>query len=447
MNAAESQRSRPFDSRARAKARGGKRLVLWLALGFAASSDFASAQLTTDQVPWERTVPIKDEVRGEMERSRIELGPVRVLPWIAVRNFGYNDNIYGSSEDPVGDWIATVGAGARLYVPVGSKTFLRMDALPEYTWYKHLGSRNQFGGRAQAQYLMFFNRLSADLTASYTDDPVSILSSEVPATVERIGWDGKANVELDVTHRISIFAGAEVLRERIHEPSGAPPDFATVQTYDRTDGVARAGVRYRFSPGWDVSLAAEETQTKFVITPELRNNRSTAGIFGLHYDRPRFFANLYAGYRRGRALDESAFPEFETGTGSAYFSYTLTRNVDLSLFGARRLAYGSSVEAPYYIETRYGGGVSFRVFSKLSVQAFGTSGTNDYTLASQASPAVTARKDDVSTYGGGLTLSLWRTLNLTAGVTRNEFNANIPGHDRAVTTFTTGLSFGAEYSR
>ena len=185
---------------------------------------FASAQLTTDQVPWERTVPIKDEVRGEMERSRIELGPVRVLPWIAVRNFGYNDNIYGSSEDPVGDWIATVGAGARLYVPVGSKTFLRMDALPEYTWYKHLGSRNQFGGRAQAQYLMFFNRLSADLTASYTDDPVSILSSEVPATVERIGWDGKANVELDMTHRISIFAGAEVLRERIHEPSGASLD-------------------------------------------------------------------------------------------------------------------------------------------------------------------------------------------------------------------------------
>ena len=119
MNAAVSQRSRPFDSRARAKARGGKRLVLSLALGFAASSGFASAQLTTDQVPWERTVPIKDEVRGEMERSRIELGPVRVLPWIAVRNFGYNDNIYGSSEDPVGDWIATVGAGARLYVPVG----------------------------------------------------------------------------------------------------------------------------------------------------------------------------------------------------------------------------------------------------------------------------------------------------------------------------------------
>lgn len=392
-------------------------------------------------------MPVKDAVSGEMERSRIRLGPVRLLPWIAVRNFGYNDNIFGSSEDRVGDWLATLAAGARLYVPVGSKTFLRLDALPEYTWYKHLGSRSQFGGRGQAAFLAFFNRMSVEISGTYNDDPVSILSSEVPATIERIGWDGKANVEIEATHRISFFAGAEVLKERIHNPGSVPPGFVSVENYDRTDGVARAGVRYRFSPGWDVSLAAEGTQTKFVLTPEERNNRSTAALFGLHYDRPRFFANLYAGYRRGRPLDDSAFPEFATGTGSAYFSYSLTRAVDLSVFGSRRLAYGSSVEAPYYIETRYGGGASVRVFSKLSVQAFGTYGTNDYTLAARHSPTVTARRDDVSTYGGGLTLSLWRNVNLTAGATRNDYNANVPGRDRAVTTFTTGLSFGAEYSR
>lgn len=392
-------------------------------------------------------MPLDVEVRGEMERSRLQLGPVRILPWVTVRNFGYNDNIFGSSEDPVGDWTASVGAGARLYVPFGSKTFLRVDALPEYTWYKHLGSRSQWGGRGEASYLAFFNRLSVELAGRYTEDASSILSSEVPARVVRAGWDGRGSFEIQATHRISFFGGAEVLRERVRNGGEVPLNFVDVANYDRTDSVARAGVRYRFAQGWDVSVAAEGTRTRFVQTPELRDNRSFAPLIGLHYDRPRFFANLYAGYRVGRPLGGSEFPEFETGTGSAYFSYVLTRNVDLSVFGSRRLSYGSSAESPYYIETRYGAGASVRVFSKLSLQAFGSYGTNDYTLATRHAPDLPSRRDDVSTYGGGLTLGIWRNLSLTAGAARNLYNANVPGNDRAVTTFTTGLSFGVEYAR
>ncbi len=408
----------------------------------------ARAQLTTDQVPFERTVPVDEEVRGEMERSRIHLGPVRLLPWLAVRNFGYNDNIFGSSQDPVGDWLATVAAGARLYVPVGSKTFLRLDALPEYTWYEHLGSRSQAGGRGEAAYLAFFNRLSLAVSGTYSLNPVSILSSEIPATVVRTDWDGKANFELKATQKISVFAGAEFLREKIRNGGSVPlQDLVSVENYDRDDAVVRAGVRYRFSPGWDVSLAAEGTETKFVLNPDERNNRSFAPLVGLHYDRPRFFANLYAGYRIGRPLEGSGFPAFETATGSAYFSYVLTRSVELSTFGSRRLQYGTSVEDPYYIETRYGAGVSLRVFSRLSLQGFGSYGTNDYTFAARRSPGLIGRRDDVSTYGGGLTLGLWRNVTLTSGATRNNYNANIPGNDRGVTTFSTGLSFGAEYSR
>jgi hypothetical protein len=431
--------------------RSARRGLAALGLIYAAAFLFpaaAMAQLTTDQVPLARTVPLDVEVRGEMERSGLTLGPVRLLPWITVRNFGYNDNIFGSAQDPVGDWTASVGAGARLYVPIGRKTFLRVDALPEYTWYDHLGSRSQWGGRGQVAYLAFFNRLSVELSGTYSEDASSILSSEVPARVVRTNWDGKANFEIEATHRISFFGGAEVLRERVSNGGAIPPTFLVdVENYDRTDGVVRAGVRYRFSPGWDVSIAAEGTQTKFVLTPELRDNRSFAPLIGLHYDRPRFFANLYAGYRAGRPLDGSAFPEFETTTGSAYFTYVLTRKLDLSAFGSRRLVYGSSAEDPYYIETRYGLGTSVRVFSKLSLQGFGSYGTNDYTLATRHAPGLPRRRDLVGTYGGGITLGLWKSLVVTANATRNEYNANIPGNDRSVTTFTTGLSFGAEYSR
>jgi hypothetical protein len=386
-------------------------------------------------------------VRGELERSRLQLGPVRVLPWLSVSNFGYNNNVLGSAQDPVGDWTATIRAGARFYVPFGSKTFLRLDALPEYTWYKDLSSRDQWGGRAQAAYLAFFNRLSLQLSGAYSVNASAILSSEVPATVVRAGWDAKANVEVDVARRISVFAGAEVLRERINDPGEALINQVDVANYDRTDGVARAGVRYRFSPSWNISIAAEGTQTRFVLTPEQRDNRSLAPLLGLHYDRPRFFASFYAGYRIGRPLGGSSFPAFQTPTGSGFLSYVLMRSVELSTFGSRRLVYGTSSDNPYYLETRYGGGVRIRILSGLSLQGYGSYGTNDYSFATSGSTGTPARLDRVTTFGGTLALGIRRNLTLTAGANRTSYNHNVPGNDRSVFIFSTGLSFGAEYVR
>jgi hypothetical protein len=408
---------------------------------------FVSAQLTTDQVPLQRTVPADVEVRAELERSRLQLGPVRVLPWLSVPNFGYNNNIFGSSQNPVGDWVATVGAGARFYLPIASKTFLRLDALPQYTWYKDFSSRNQWGGRGEAAYLAFFNRLSLQLSGTYSVNGTTILSSEVPALVVQTGWDGKGNVEVDVTRRISIFAGAEVLQGRVKDPGELLINHVRVANYDRTDGVARAGVRYSFSPSWNISIAAEGTETLFVLTPELRNNRSVAPLLGLHYDRPRFFANIYAGYRIGQPLGGSAFPAFQTPTGSGFLSYVLTRSVELSAFGWRRLVYGSSASDPYYIETRYGGGVTLQVLSTLSLNGYGNYGTNDYSFATSGSAGTPARLNRVGTYGGTLSLGMWRSLTLRAGANQTIYYSNVPGNDRSVFIFTTGLSFGAEYSR
>ena len=147
--------------------------------------------------------------------------------------------------------------------------------------------------------------------------------------------------------------------------------------------MVRAGVRYSFSPSWNMSIAAEGTETRFVLTPELRNNRSVAPLLGFHYDRPRFFANIYAGYRIGQPLGGSTFPAFQTPTGSGFLTYVLTRRVELSALGWRRLVYGSSASDPYYVETRYGGGVTLHVLSNLSLNGYGNYGTNDYSLANE----------------------------------------------------------------
>ncbi len=382
-----------------------------------------------------------------MGRSSLRLGPVRVLPWFNLRNLGYNNNVNGSSDAEVGDWTASIGAGARLYLPMGSKTYIRLDALPEYTWYDRLASRRQWGGRGQAALLGFFNRLSFQVAGTFSEDASSVLTSEVPARVVRTGRDAKANVEIEMTRRISFFAGSEVLRERINDPGQGLINLIDVANYDRTDEVARAGVRYRIFSSWDLSLAAEETETRFEIDPQRRNNRSFAPLLGLHYDRPRFFASFYAGYRTGRPLGGSSFPQFQTVTGSGFLSYVLSRRVELSVFSSRHLVYGSSADNPYYIETRYGAGMSLHVLSRLSLKGYGNYGTNDYSFLKNGPAATPGRLDRVGAVGGGLSLGLGRGVNLTADAARTSYNSNLAGNDRAVFTLTTGLSFGVGDSR
>jgi hypothetical protein len=421
------------------------RVWLLLAVGGILRPAGAAAQLTTDQVPRERTIASEIEVGAEMERSHL-FGPLHILPRVVLRDAGYDSNVFGSSTNPVSDWTGTVGLGLRLYLPIGGKTYIRGEAIPQYTWYDKLSDRRRWGGVASAGFLGFYNRLSFELSGGLVNDSSFLLNSEVETRVVQKRKDVSAGVELDLSHRISLFANAQ-LQESRNEPGGnLPPGFPDVSRYDRTDEATRAGIRYRFGPGWDVSVGADATRTLFVQTPEQRDNRSVAPLVGLHYDRPRFYANLYAGYRIGRP-DGSSFPAFETPTGSYFASFFVTRVLELQAYGSRHLVYGSVVDNPYYLETRNGGGVNLWVLSRLRLRGYGDYGTNDYSLAGNVSTVAASRTDRGTSFGGGFAVTVYRSAVLSVLATKTNYRSNFEGANRSIFRVTTGLTFEQEFSR
>src|SRR3954452_799419 len=78
-----------------------------------------------DDVPQGRTVPEQEEIQHDMARARLRLGPLRLIPSIDITDAGYDNNVYATSTNPVSDWTATVTAGFRFLLPVGSKMVLR----------------------------------------------------------------------------------------------------------------------------------------------------------------------------------------------------------------------------------------------------------------------------------------------------------------------------------
>ncbi|MDQ2978268.1 MAG: hypothetical protein M3R62_03545 [Acidobacteriota bacterium] len=422
----------------------------------------ASAQLAADQIPRERTIPVEDAIKQELESARYRLGPIRILPRLAVSNAGYDSNVFGTPENckqivgcnetKKADWGATVSAGARLVAPAGAKLFVTGDLLPQYTWYRELKSRRTLGGFFSTSLYAFFNRMSI-VAGGYSSKTFGPLSSETDTRIVEVALDGSASIEVDVSRNISAFAGAEIRRARLGLNGETPAVSVDVKQLDRDDQVARAGIRYRISPQWDVTLGAEGTRALFVEAPETRNNQTLAYLLGIHYSRPRFFAAVSGGRREGRAYQGSIFPNYSTTTYSYFASYFVIRKLELQGFGHRGVLFGSPLPENlvfnnlFFVETRYGGGINLEVHPRLLLRVQAEYGTNDFPAPVLIGTTLTKRKDKVSIVAGGFSALVYKKIVLTGLASRQKYDSPVPSLSRTVDRFTTSLSFEGQLSR
>ncbi len=256
-----------------------------LAAQQAAGGGAGGPSFGSDSVPLNRTIPAKEEIQNDMDRSRFRLGPARVLPSFNVWNAGYDSNVFGTNEDPTGDWTLSVNAGATFLVPFGSKFVLRADAFPQYTWYKELSGRDEFGGRYDGSLYGFFNRMTVEITGGYFQQ-YQQYSTELDTFVFQNSLRTGAKVDVDLTTRLSLFGSGGYQDVTYQQIEGPPGQDIRVPLNDRTDWGGRGGLRYQFHPDWNVGVAGEGTWADFTLTPELRNNTSTAALASVAYNRP-----------------------------------------------------------------------------------------------------------------------------------------------------------------
>lgn len=403
----------------------------------------AGAQIAADKLPRRRTIPIRDEIKRQIEESRFHLGPMRVTPVFALRNVGYNNNIFGTPDNVKSDYAATISAGVKTITPFGRKVFLLADVLPEYTWYAKYGEQNHGGQQLRGSLLGLFNRLSTDLTVEESK-VVALISSETerPAQVKRSRQASSA--ELEIFERLSIFGGAEAERLRFtrDEVPGVPSSGA--QDLDRDENAFRGGVRYRFASYFDVSAQVEKTRAEFDFRPQSRDTQTTAYLVGVHYDRPKLFVNLAGGQRKGESFHGSSVPSFSGTTGSYFVSYALSRSA-VDVYGNRDLVFGLS--SPFFFETRTGAALNLRPGNRLFFRLFGEVGNNQYPTAVLLPDGERIKRSDgVTTYGLGIGFRLFRKAALTILASNSDYNSNIDEFSRHVLRTTVGLSFSGEFN-
>lgn len=396
------------------------------------------AQVPEDQVLSERILSPREEIDKALAESRLHLGPVRLSPEVSIRDVTYDNNVYGSAENPTGDFRMTVSAGIGLILPVTPNVFFRAGIFPAYTWYAELEARRFFGGSTGASFLVFANRLALEGGAGAAREDV-IFSSEAQGRVIRNLSTAQLAAELRLLARLYLYGKGEIQRFRFTGPGAEAPTFDP-STTDRTSRLVRVGLQYHWSESVKIGAGYEETRAEFVSTPQQYDNSTSAVIGTVYYDQPKFFLHVSGGYREGKPINGSTVPPFNGLTGSSFASYSLFPRLDLQAFASRGLSYGLS--SPYYVATRYGGRIVLKVGWRLKLQAFGGSGTDAYSTPTLLPGGLLIdRKDDITGYGGGFDFLFSPRIQMRFVATESRYNSNVPGNDRSFFRFFSTLIF------
>jgi hypothetical protein len=358
--------------------------------------------------------PLRKQIESAMESARWHLGPVRLQPWVGIRNFGYVDNVWGTVNNPVSDFTITAGAGLRAYIPLGSKTILFARALPEYIWWKDTESRRKWAGRYSAGAMLFLNRVTLEAVGNRTDDQ-SYINAEVSTTIPNRYDTGTLSLDLRLLGRLSFVAQGSRSQFRILTSDATPEEESYLKTLERDEQVVSAGLRYAFSESISLTLGGHRSDVDFLDKNYDRSNTGE-GYYGLlSFSRRRLTVNVNYSFYTIDPKDASQFAQLDGNTGQANVSYKLTDRVQAQVYGGRTLSYSAGQGAPYYIENRVGAAVRFPLGWRVSTRVFLEKGDLSYPAYEQA-PAYT-----VDRTGGGTSVSLRISKGVTLSVTYNRW--------------------------
>ncbi|MCM2316763.1 MAG: hypothetical protein NDJ92_16575 [Thermoanaerobaculia bacterium] len=404
----------------------------------------ALGQLNSDTVPTARTVPLREAVEAQLETSRWHFGPLRVHPELKLDNLGYNDNVFGVSDDAekVDDYSATIGLGIRSIAPLGSNTYLRVDAIPEYTWYKELDERRDFGYEVGGAVLALFNRMSIEGGARSTDTVTYVSSEDATPIPERID-KVYGKIEIEAVRRLHLFAGYETQTVE-YEPQESDINFGLL---NRDETAARAGIRYEFRPRFSILAMFEETDAEFPDDPVFSENQGDALLAGFTYERETLYVNAVAGNRTIEYEGLGGAATFDDVTGSLFASWNFARRSELEVTVSQTPRYSYAVGNPYFLESREG--VRLVVPMGRRFVAFGgvRAGKNEYPLPVLIDGELLERTDDVTGWEAGIGIRVLESAVFRFSTRLEDFDSNIAGFDRKYVSTGFNLSINGVFDR
>ena len=321
----------------------------------------------------ERREDTEKILERNMDNARWKAGRVLFDPWFGLRNFGYVDNVQNSGAS---DITATVGAGVRGWLPVGSEFTLSGHLLPEYVWWKDLDQCNRLNGRYGLGLFGNLGRAGMEFIASRVDD-AEFFSREFEDRVNTRTDELGAKFELEIGGGFTGFASG--LLKSIDYLDVDQENLPSLAAVDRDEDIVRGGVSYRFPLGLELGGGFEYSKAEFEPGISDRSNSGTAPLIVLDFEGSSLRAQADVAFRSLSADGDSRFVDYDDVTGRYQLGWRTFGRLEFQLFGGNDLVYSFTDTWAYFEDTSIGVGLRAGINRGISGRIFFETGDNDYT--------------------------------------------------------------------
>ena len=427
------------------KGRGSAALIVLGVWAFVSAT--AQAQLSSEGPILQRSVRQAEQIEREKDTAPIHLGPLRLSPFLGIRDFSYYSNVVGTTSVPVPDWTATLFGGTRFLLPMGGKSVFRGEAAPAYIYWNKLASGRGWIGDYSGEWIGLFNRFTLEAGGGYKDW-ITVLSSESEQTVRNHLATGRVGAEIDIFRRLAVVARWESLKTSYSDVDTGGESTTSSSLLDRTEQSTQCGLRYKPNDQFSLGLLADVTQVRFKSEGQDRDSDGQSLRLHGRYDQSSFYVELTGGYATAEGHEAlSYFPKYRTGVYRWFVSYFPSEVLELQAYGWRRPVYSYFLDNPYFFETRNGLQLNLKVTPRIVLSAFGNVGSNRYPVEVLVYDSIVTRKDDVVSWGGGLSWNVWRAARVSAVYAKDRYTSNLPGVPRDVFRVSLNLIMGGKVLR
>jgi hypothetical protein len=278
--------------------------------------------------------------------ARLHIGPLALDPAIAVRNLGIDTNALNASDDPDGDFTATITPELREWLRLG-RLALSGTSSVDWNYFQKLTSQRSFNGGQEGRAdlaLGYVGPYALGAVARTRQRPNLEIDARVERTMTAVGGGlvvhAGTNLSVDISqeHRTIDFGRTEF------------GDVTLAESLNRSERETRLAARYALTPLTTLLVSAAHRRDRFVHAI-VRDTDTVVGMAGLEFKPLALLAGRASvGWRRFTPKGP-ALPAFRGVVSDVEVTYQIRDVTRLSVAIARDVEYSFELLEPYYVST------------------------------------------------------------------------------------------------
>lgn len=311
----------------------------------------------------------KSEIEEITKKARWRIGPFRIYPTIQFKDIGYDDNVYYQREEdgPKGDYRATISPEVKVYFLFRNYLIFTLKENPEYIYFlKEARERRLNNALSPGFKFLFMNRFVISGNYSYSNRRYRASSEfDIRANFIHKEYNGSIFYETPRGTSFGISASSiKISHEDITQPG---EEIYLSRRLNRKEESASVGFYYRIFSQSFFFLKGNYTEHIFE-NKDYKWNDSYSYSLNAGIQFPilgRITGKLSLGYKEllPKHSDKKGFKGI---VGDTQLNFRLLRFA-FRLDYERDCRFSFMSENIYFIEDRYGAGISFYLTKFLRV--------------------------------------------------------------------------------